>query len=452
MAASAQSSHLPRRLKLIYGSADSGFSLLASLLMFYFAYFLLEVARVPPDLAAAALFVGRIGDFVGGPLIGAFTDRVRTRWGRRRVFLLFVPPFLALSFALLWQTPPFNSPFWQAAYVAAALLFFDTCYSLLLIPYTALTPELTPDYDERTSINSYRMAYSILFGLVAVAIGAPETIGQFFPDPRLGYAVLAVGCGIFAALPPYLVGWTVRERPLTEEARPLSVVASIQAVAANVPFRFALALYVICWATIDLVAALLPLLLLHWFGMGEHIGLILGLILLSAVCWLPAWVWASGRWGKDRAYEVGAAILAVLLVAVAALPREATQFVYPLAVLAGFGVSMAHVIPWSIIPDVVDYGEWTTGRREEGAYYSLVDLAQKVAALATVPLAIFVLGLSGYVAGQPVLGAALVALRLLTGLAPAALLLVGIGIALFYPVSRKRQAAIQEDLRRRKAA
>ncbi|MCX6034060.1 MAG: MFS transporter, partial [Chloroflexi bacterium] len=158
---------LPRRTKFLYGISDFGFACTDTTMQVLFAIFLTDVVGVKPAYAALAIFIGRTWDYINDPLIGFFTDRVRSRWGRRRPFLLLgLIPF-GLMFAMMWYRPPTESQFLLCAYYALAYFLFDTSYTFVTMPYIALTPELTQDYDERTSLTTYRMAFSIIGSLVA---------------------------------------------------------------------------------------------------------------------------------------------------------------------------------------------------------------------------------------------------------------------------------------------
>ena len=109
MAIQAQTGQLPRRVKFFYGAGDTGFSLLYTMLDFFFLKYLLDVVQLSPVLAAGAIFVGRSWDWVNDPLVGFLSDRIHTRWGRRRPFILFGAVPFALSFLLLWWIPPIGN-------------------------------------------------------------------------------------------------------------------------------------------------------------------------------------------------------------------------------------------------------------------------------------------------------------------------------------------------------
>ena len=100
---------LSRWTKFIYGAGDTGFSLTSTLIGAYFAIFMTDVVGIAPRIAAAAIFIGRSWDYINDPIIGHITDRTRTRWGRRRPYLLFGALPFALTFLMLWWVPPWKA-------------------------------------------------------------------------------------------------------------------------------------------------------------------------------------------------------------------------------------------------------------------------------------------------------------------------------------------------------
>ena len=100
-----QRNYLSRRIKLLYPTGDLSISIPLAILMFFQLYFLTDVAHLRPDLAGWAVGIGKIWDAVNDPLCGLISDRIRTRWGRRRVFLLFGAVPLGLTFMLMWVVP-----------------------------------------------------------------------------------------------------------------------------------------------------------------------------------------------------------------------------------------------------------------------------------------------------------------------------------------------------------
>ncbi len=445
------SEKLTRRARLFYGMGDWGFSMTGTILGAYFAMFLSDVVHVNLGLAAAAIFIGRSWDWINDPLVGYLTDRTRSRWGRRRPFLLFGFLPFGLAFALLWWIPPLRGVA-LACYYGFAYLLFDTVATFVYMPYFALTPELTLDYDERTSLTTYRMFFSIASGLVAYTV--PDLmIGGFRPEHAGRALAMGLVFGLTSALP--LVGTFLgtRERPEYQGQPQPSLRESLRAALGNPPFLFAVGIYLATWMVVELLLPVLRYYLKYWLGLEAQTFVILGVAFGVATLALPLWDWAARRWDKRQAYVAGMGLLALVMAALALLsPGIPVVAVLGLAALAGVGISAAHILPWAIIPDAVEWDELSTGRRHEGSFYSLVTLMHKVAASLVVPGALLILDWSGYVPNAPAQAPpVLLAMRLMVGAAPALFLLVGVIFAAHYPLDREKHLAVRRELEKRRA-
>jgi GPH family glycoside/pentoside/hexuronide:cation symporter len=195
----------------IYGSGDFGFSLTYTIVDAYFAIFLTDLVGIKPAVAAAAIFIGRSSDYLNDPLAGYLSDRTRTRWGRRRPFLLFGALPFALAFTLMWWRPPVANDGLLVIYYAVAYVLFDLGATFTSLPYYALTPELTDDYHERTALTTTRMFFSIFASLVAFTIPL-LIVGSFRPENASRVLAMGAFFGLVAALPLWLVFARTRER------------------------------------------------------------------------------------------------------------------------------------------------------------------------------------------------------------------------------------------------
>lgn len=465
---------LPLWTKLVYGSGDWGMASFNTLRQIFYAIFLTDVVGLDPRLASVAALVGVIWDAFNDPIVGTLSDNLRTRWGRRRPFLvLFAVPF-GLCFLALWWAPPWESEIAVMLTVMAAYMLSDTLQTLVTVPFFTLLPELTPDYDERTALTGYRMTFNLIASL-ATAVAGPAIVDEALAvglTQQQGYLIVAALFGGLAAVPFLLIGLLLRERaPAAGPAAPTTPFAeSLKAAWGNRPFRIAALLYMLNWITFDLVALMLPFYLIYWVAGGDLLAkadlfgvklslesAVLGLLLITAVLALPLWTWLARRFSKRSAYIGGMLFWAgVQIVLITAQPGQ-VNFVLGLAVLAGLSVSTAHVLPEAIFPDVIEWDELRTRQRREGLYYGVKNFIRKLTGALAIFAALQVLGWFGYQTppegatqfAQP--AGALDAIRFLTGPAGALLLLSAVAAAWFYPLTRERHARIRALLAQRQA-
>lgn len=469
-----ETARVPLLTRLVYGSGDWGMASFGTLRQIFYAIFLTDVVGLDARLASVAALIGVIWDAVNDPLVGILSDRIDTRWGRRRPFLLFFAIPFGASFLLLWWAPPWESQIALAVTVMLAYMISDTMQTLVTVPFFALTPEITPDYDERTSLTGYRMFFNLLASL-ATAVSAPmivDAVVKGGSTQQQGYMTVAAMFGGLAAVPFLLIFLVVRERysaAAQAEAR-VPLRETLQTAWSNIPFRFATGLYMLNWITFDLVALMLPFFLVYWVAQGNLLAsvnilggdialesVVLGLLLITAVMALPLWTWLSSRLSKRSAYIIGMSFWATVQLLVMTVQPGQITYILILAILAGLSVSTAHVLPEAIFPDVIEWDELRTRRRHEGIYYGTKNFVRKLTGALAIFFALQVLGWFGY--QTPTQGITqfsqspitLSAIRMLTGPVGALLLFSAIGVAWFYPLSRERHARIRHLLAQRKA-
>lgn len=450
---------LPLSTKLAFGAGDLGPAIATILVSFFQLFFLTTVAGLAPAAAGSILLVVKVWDAVNDPIMGWLTDRTTTRFGRRRPWLLIgALPFGLLLFAQ-WVAPPFSDSGKYVYYLVVALLF-DTAFTMVNVPYTALTPELTRDYHERTSLNSYRFAFSIGGSLVAGALHQ-VIVGQFCADPtacttaesRVGYLVAGAIWGALVVLPFIwcFLGTKERYEAPADEAE-MGLVDQVRTVFANRPYRIVIGLYLFSWLAVQMTAATLTFYVTFWLQRADLIPIVLLAVQGTAFVFLFVWSAVSRRIGKRAVYYIGSVFWIAVQTTLFFVQPGQIPLTLGLAALAGVGVAVAYLIPWSMLPDVIELDELQTGRRREGMFYGFMVFLQKLG----LAVGLFLVGLAlqwqGFdeaasVGQQP--ASALLAIRFMVGPAPTVSLILGMLLATRYPITKESHEATLAALRER---
>jgi GPH family glycoside/pentoside/hexuronide:cation symporter len=449
MSQTTESDRLPLRLKLSYSTGDLSTSIPLAIVMFFQMYFLTDVAGLRPDYAGWAVAAGRVWDAVNDPLFGLLSDRIRSRWGRRRVLLLFGAVPLGLAFALMWLVPPLG-PLGLTAYYALTFILFDTAFTAVHVGYNSLTPELTTDYDERSSLNGYRMVFNISGTLGAIILAT--VLGWFITDSRGQFAIVGVALGLIAIVPPLVVFRVTRERPAAEQPEPLPTGEALRATLRNRPFWLVMGLYLLSWTTASILAAVLVYFANYYLRVPDQANYYVLVAQGSAILFIPFCVWLARRLDKRRAFILGSATWIAVLLGIAGLRSDQVALAYLLAALAGLGIATAYVIPWSMLPDIIEHDQLRTGQRREGSFYAFASFFQKLGTGAAIWAMGQVLALTGYV--NPFPGGALPvqpqeavqAIRFFAGPVPALLLVLAILFAWRYPITREQHRSLLDEL------
>jgi GPH family glycoside/pentoside/hexuronide:cation symporter len=209
-------------------------------------------------------------------------------------------------------------------------------------------------------------------------------------------------------------------------------------------------IYLSSWLAIQVTATVLKYYVVSWMGLPDSLFFMAALAVQgTALVMLSAWSQVSYRLGKKAVYYLGAGFWLITELGLFLLQPGQIGFMFFLCIIAGFGVSVGYLIPWSMLPDVIDLDELKTGQRREGVFYSFMLVLQKMGLALGLALVGQILEWSGYqstIAGstapiQP--DSALLAIRLSITLLPLFCVILGVVLAYFYPIT---QAVHQEIL------
>jgi GPH family glycoside/pentoside/hexuronide:cation symporter len=413
---------LPRSLVVGWGIGSLGASTLHNGISFLALFYLSTVLGLDPAVAGTLILVAKIYDIATDPLMGWLSDRTRSRWGRRRPWLLAGALVSAAAFVLLFN-PPFRSGPGLLMSAVTALLLYATGYTLFGIPYLAMPAEMTGDYDERSRLMSAR-TICLTLGILAGGALAPVLVGAF-GGGQTGYARMSwVMAGIIlAAMLACFAG--------TRQARGTDRPAARAVGAPTSPWRSALGNR----PFVTLITAKFCHLVGVAVSMGSLIFLVTlvldrddsamgGFVLASAagsILSMPLWLAVSRRAGKRDTYLLAVACyLPALFSWLLADAGEATAVFLARGFLTGLATGGLTLAAQAMLPDTIEHDFHRTGLRREAMFAAVYSVAEKLAS-ATGP---FLLGLvlSAARGDSAILRAAVFIPSLMTALSAIALL------------------------------
>jgi len=444
------SGKLSKKTKLLYGVGDLGNAVVNSAIQFFLMKFYTDGALIQPALAGNALLIGKIWDAVNDPLFGWITDKTKSRFGKRRVFMIFGAIPLAIAIALLWAVPQADRV-WTFIWIAATFILFDTIWTLTNVPYYALTSELTDDYDERSSLTTYRMVMAVPAYLVGAAL-TPAIVGLFAVQ-RTGWAFVGIAYGILAAVALLVSASGFREREKVAAAPPEpSPITSLLTAFKNKSFVWLCGTYFIVNISFAFIKILMAYYIQYQLLMAGATSLIMGLMLICVTAALPFWRWIGEKIDKGPAYGLGMIVGGLAVMATFFLPHHETWIIYAIAVLAGFGFSAQWIFPWAMVADVADYDRAETGQQRSGVYYGVWGLATKISEALALAAVGWILTGFGYQANIEQTAHALLGIRLFFGIVPAICIFAALPLLFKYPITRKSHAVVKAKLEAMDAA
>lgn len=461
--------------KFAYGAGDIGGSIVGIILLSYLSPFLTDVVHLAPGLAGATQLIVRVWDAVTDPLIGILSDRgtvfgskIRAQWGRRYPWMLAAAIPFGVLFVCQWLIPfPETNQWGLFTFYTLVSMLLGTLYTMYSLPYTSLTAELTEDYNERTSLSSFRFTFSLGASIVALLIA--RTVFQLVKNPAQQYLTIGIICAVISVVPIFYCVWGTQARAKlmntyqaarVEQTDSQPFIQQLRSVFRNRPFLYVVGIYLCSWFSLQLTAAIIPYFAVSWLRLPQADSpLIILAVQGTALAMLSVWNAISQKVGKKAVYFIGTGFWIFAQVGLFSLQPGQTVALYVLAVIAGLGVSTAYLVPWAMLPDVIELDELETGQRREGLFYSFMTFSQKICLGIALALILQSLEWTGYlhptaaipIPDQP--PAVLWAIRLAIGPIPTISLIGGLILAYFYPITREmhQQVLLQLAERRRRS-
>jgi GPH family glycoside/pentoside/hexuronide:cation symporter len=336
------------------------------------------------------------------------------------------------------------------AWAILALMLLNTASTVINVPYSSLTPELTSDYHEQSTLNGYRFGCAV-FGTIAGA-GAVQPLVQAFArpgalDPLLdqrGFSMMGFILGAVMMIVTFLTFFGTKEKQYRKEDLPTEgFFATFKVVFKNKPYVLLLLTYALHMTGISFLTTILAYYTENILNRPDITTIVLVLLLVTAMLFIPVSVLVSKKIGKKTTYQICIVIIASACGIIYFLGhRMPAEFFYFVMVYAGIGVGFSYVAPFAMVPDVIKHGAAKTGKQNEGAYYGMWTFISKLGTALALFTSGHILELGGYIshAGEGTVlqpPSVFDAIRTIIGPIPVVILIAAILVIQFYPLDKK---------------
>ena len=397
-------SQLTMKRTLLYSSASAGLNIMAISVSTWLLYFY----SPPPDsgrhiylpitLVGILMTITSLWDAVIDPFIGHFSDVTRSRWGRRRPFILIATPLTAVLLIFVFTPPGGESIPLNAIYFFFIITLFYTAYSLVGIPYDGTMPEMAQNPRDLVKLSTWKNILGILGVMVGALVAAP-LFSSMGPLAMAGI-VAVVGLGTIWLS---LLGIRETTRPIGE---PMPVIAGIKATLKNHQFMYMFISVLIVHVAYAMTTAILPYFITTILGRSEgEVGIFQGVLVMLMILSAPLWNWLARRYAHRKLLMISMLLMG-FIIALNAFVGMVPGFdkliqAYITVGLVGPALGGYFILAYAMMGSVVDYDEMSTHARREAIYYGTFSLAAGIGPAIAALILPFIFSQFGYTAANP---------------------------------------------------
>ncbi len=445
------------KTRMAYGAADIYGGGAFVVISTFYTVFLTKAQGMPAAMAGTIPLIGKVWDAVTDPMMGNICDRTKSRFGAKRFYIMVGSLLSALTFILMWITVPFSGMASKYAFYVLMYMLFSTGFTIVMVPYNGLLPDMVDDYTERSRYSSIRMVFSTFGAILAGLIPTILIKDNTNPSPYLLVAIIFGIIFIATILWTFFGTWEKQKEPVKVPLKD-SFVQSFT-VYKSKSFKMFIAIFLLGQGAADFVTGLAVYYVddvLNAYG-GGNFTILMGVLLIAQFIGTIVFGQIMQRTTKTFPILLGFPIRIAATLAMLAFSHEGASFIIILALsfIIGLGMAASSTSIYAILSDMADVDELITSISRPGTCSGMATFIRKIATGLSSAIIGFMLAMIGYDEIAASSGLRQTA-SVQSGIAyiyifvPVILMVLTILVALRFPLKQKEFEIIKKEIARRK--
>ena len=433
---------------LRYAFGGLGSNVAYILCMSFLTYYMTDVFGVSAYAISGLMLLARMIDAFTDPLMGMIADSTRSKLGRYRPYLIFGAPVLGLTIYMLFASPNLSEAgrvFW--AYLAYIL--YSLASTVCNIPYHSITPVMTDDPNQRTTVVTAKQAMTVPSSLFVSVLCLP--LVSLFGDGQVGWRRYGLLTAVITVLSFWICAWGAKKKdtmdivPQKTEKTPLK--EQLKLIFANKP----LLMLLIAFSTDQFAAAAASAVNVFYFqyylGRKDLVSFAaMYTVAINLIMYFLIPV-LSKKFGKKKLYMASTAAVIVPYAIMFFLPPSGVWAVIILSVIATGIATITGTLGWAMLPDCVEYGQWKLGIRGEGIISASLTFSNKIGMAVGGSITGLLLGVFGYIAGAQQTETVLMVMRVMKFIFPVLGYIASLISMHYYCITDEFFSGMMEDIR-----
>lgn len=436
--------------KIGYSLGDTASHFVWDMVGFWLLFFYTDVYGISAAAAGTIMMIARFWDMAIDPVIGIVSDRTNTRWGKFRPYILFGAIPYAVLAILTFTTPDFGEV-GKIIYAGATYVLLMTAYAFINLPYSALGAVMSADTYERAGLNTYRFIAGFIGQFVVT--GLALTLANYFGggDKAQGFQYTVF---LFAGLSLvffFITFKTTKERVQPPKEQKNSVKADFGNLFKNRAWVILAIVGIVSFIMFAMQNAAIAYYFKYYLGREDNVQLFNVLGTVALIVALPLSKPLAKRFGNKNVF-IGSSLISGLFFMLIYLPGVTDlTTIYVFNIIAKMAYAPAVPLLWTMIADSADYGEWKSGRRATGLYFSAAVFAQKAGWGIGAAIAGWILSISNFMPNVEQTSEAITGIKLLVSVIPGILYMSCAIFMIFYNIDKKTTDLMKKDLEAKRA-